>query len=624
LFLIYESRYSKLGQELNKKYTRLPAEYDFSTYVAENIHVSQVLKQGNQFGLEVSYIPVALDIAQYRLHVNGQSQSIVNTFAPNCTKQQHIPSQRTTMPLYQLNSNTNVGSKYDLCIVGEWKDSTSYLTSGSWINLSEGQERDSPWSCLSHTVQFQSSVIFIVRDLFNSVGVENAVVHFVVQHKDVRHRYSVTTNDGGRATANVIVPDVDLGIDVLNLQIENITTFGQDDSTRNFTLCSTPPPLNTACPENQMTLLNNTSHLISHLNRRGIPEFFIVDKTVVKVEGQLLHPGPNPASTDILSCGIFNATVNAIDGKSGELIQQTHTNGTGYFSLAVVRRTNLKLHFDYHNHTFIGQENGNGFIELLLSQNGYTVTDPITGLVFKDITMSNITITGAVTECMFDIGNYELEISVPSCPSIGTYSVLSNGATSFSLQVPAHVYEWELKGFDGFGYQLSGGMNGYVDGDTIADRFNYMFPKPTRTWNLTDSEEHTTFIFHPSVEVSMAIAKGGYIPEVFPSSCHSKYEGSIIPFDFTLRGSSVIDLNFYISQVYVDNENRTYICEKLPDGFVLMLESDLGVSLDPCSANLGGCNATFQYVERYVSFFCIMHVSVFSQVVSHKINYFIF
>jgi hypothetical protein len=505
------------------------------------------------------------------------------------------------MPLYILESNVNVGQKFDLCVVGEWKDSTEYLTSGTWFNLVEGQQRPRPQSCVSHFVQFQSSIRFIIRDIFNQVSVENAVVHFVVFNREVRHRFSVDSAER-LVTANIIIPDVGPGIDMLDLQIESIDIFNQEDTTRNFTLCSTAPARGTACPESQISLLNETSHVISHLDRRGVPELFIVDKSVVQVEGQLLHPGPDPASTDILSCGIFNATVNAFDINSGELIQQTHTNGTGYFNIAVVKRTTLKLQFEYHNHTFVGEDNsGNGFVELLLLQNGYTVIDPITGLLFRDITMSVINITAAVTECIFDIGNYELQISVPSCPSVGTYSVLSNGQRTFSLQVPAHVYQWELKGFDGFGYLSSEGMNGYVDGDTIADRFQYMFPEPTRIWNVTETDEHTSFIFHPSVQVALAVAKGSYIPEVFPSSCNSVYRGSSTPFDFTLKGNSLIEMNFYASQVYVNESNQTYQCNLLPDGFILKLESDLGVSYDPCSANMGGCNSTFEKVDRYVS-----------------------
>ena len=334
-----------------------------------------------------------------------------------------------------------------------------------------------------------------------------------------------------------------------------------------------------------------------HLNEEK-QQYFFVDKAAVPISGKVVFSGP---AQNAGKCAIENATVIAIDARSDKAITNTTTNGTGVFNLAVAKQTKLRLKVEYYNHTFDATSTlpFDGLDDLVSTGegNGFTVTEAIKGLEFEDTTKSKITITSAVTECAFKIGPYDLQLTVPGCPAADTYKVSSDNRESFTVEVPAHVYDFALSEFDGYG---SSEDPNYVDGRTIKERFDYMFPSATRKMNVTalGSHENVHFTFHPDVELKMEVDDGLFAPETFVNAECSKGLDSTEdpPFDFAIEGNDYASLRFSFRQNYIDSN----FCEILPDGFTLKITSNLNKEEDPCSSNNDGCQVNVTTEESQV------------------------
>ena len=326
---------------------------------------------------------------------------------------------------------------------------------------------------------------------------------------------------------------------------------------------------------------------VEHLNKAN-QDYFIVDKTAVQISGKVLFSSPNPGNAN--KCAIESATVFAIDTRTDKVILNTTSNGLGEFNLAVAKQTQLRLEVAYHNHTFeLTSESPIG------TREGVLVTEAIKELEFEDTTKSTITIMSAVTVCAYDIGFYDLELTMPGCADASTYTIKSLGRESFTVQVPAHVYNFDLTHFEG--YDLD---DARVDGNTIKKRFEYMFP-PTSTireLNVTDRNENVYFTFHPNIEVKMRISEGLHAPETFANaSCSENADIENPPFDLALEGNSYASLRFEFWQEYNDH----YRCDILPDGFTLKIVSNLGQQEDPCSTNNDGCDVDVVIEELQLS-----------------------
>ena len=127
---------------------------------------------------------------------------------------------------------------------------------------------------------------------------------------------------------------------------------------------------------------------------------------------------------------------------------------------------------------------------------------------------------------------------MPSCLAIGTYKLESDSRKSFTVQVPAHVYNFDLADFDG--YSL-------VDGDIIKQRFEYMFPPTTQELNVTVKNENVHFTFHPIIVLNMKISEGLYAQENFAdASCLKDAEIKDPPLNLISKVTATLhcDLNF--------------------------------------------------------------------------------
>jgi hypothetical protein len=385
--------------------------------------------------------------------------------------------------------------------------------------LVEGADRPNPQVCIDYKIRFQTLLTIFVRDLYNTVGIEGSVVTITVGGN--RNIFKGISNKNGRIDFQIVIQqDVDDGTENVEVIIQNVTTLSQGNNVGgSFALCATPLSPGIACDTSQLIEFNKP-FFVDHLKLN--PQIFLIDKSAIRVQGKVLFSNPNPnlePGSDRF-CAINHAVIIAIDGRSGSQILNTTSDSFGSFELAVPRNTLLKLEIHYHHHTFVGNDLSN-FAAVLLLGNGYVVTDIIADLEFIDTTMFYINVTSAVTDCMYDIGEYSVELSVSGCPGVGVYTIPSNGRQSFTIEVPAHVYRWNLTNFKGFGALDTGTSGVNVDSQSLQSRFNYMFSKP-RILNTTEGPQNIYFIFHPEVDVTMEVGSGLHPPETFPSTCVTK------------------------------------------------------------------------------------------------------
>ena len=207
--------------ELRKTtYVPLPPEdFDFSKYEAENIALKQESKSNGEFGIVASFQPMSTDIDEHHLIINNNDVSTSSTATPNCKS--GIPVR---MPIFLLNDdndivNKDVGTNMTACIKGIWKDSTMKKTSGTWKALEDGKARENPQACRDYVIKFQTRVNFIVKDLFNTVGIENAVITFTIG----KYSFSGTTDKTGKFSENILVDDLDPGTTSAELHITDVT-----------------------------------------------------------------------------------------------------------------------------------------------------------------------------------------------------------------------------------------------------------------------------------------------------------------------------------------------------------------------------------------------------------------
>jgi hypothetical protein len=561
------------------------------------------------FGIVVSFRPIAYDIRQYRLIIDNVDVGISSEPSPGCPSIQSELPEKAKMQMYNINQQAySVGTKMIVCLRGRWRDDKLKLSSGQWGALVQGDPRQNPQVCIDYKIRFQTLLTLFVRDLYNTVGVESLEVTISVGSE--RNVFKGVSNRNGRIDFNIVIEqNIEDGTENLEVIIQNVTALGPATSIENsFELCANPLSPGLACDTSQLIDFN-TPFYVEHLKPN--PHVFLIDQSAVRVQGRVLFSNPNPEPEPELDeyCAINNALIIAFDGKSGSQLLNTTSDGFGNFDLAVPRNTQLKLEIHYHNHTFIGSDSSN-FAAMLLLDNGYTVTNVIEDLEFIDTTVFHINITSAATECMFDIGEYSVELGVPGCPGVGIYTIPSYGRKSFTIEVPAHVYSWNFTNFKGFGFlDATADAGSYVDSMNIESRFNYMFSEP-RILNTTRGSQNITFIYHTDIEVTMEVGSGLYPPETFPSTCLGTSGDTMAPFDFALEGGRDIKLLFEFHQKYVDAKNTISYCNKLPEGFILKIESRLGQDFDPCSVNNGGCQVNITMTEYQVrTYFGLLYKS---------------
>eukprot|EP00984_Skeletonema_dohrnii_P030152 scaffold21373_cov72-Skeletonema_dohrnii-CCMP3373.AAC.1 len=544
-------RSSELSTKLSNEEYVVPDKFDFSKYKAENVEFKQESTSTGEFGIVATFRPISREIEQHILQINGIDTQ-VSTAPPECDNEDHLAKMNMEV-LNELGQfGMAVGTSLKACIKGMWKDKYLDLTSGTWKGegLNVGKDRSNP------------------VDLFNTVGIEGATIAFTVDGKS----FTGKTNENGELSQNILIDNLDAGTTHANLQITNVTTSSGD-----FVLCSSPPIPGRPCDESQQKKFPS-SEVVMHLNKES-QDYFIVDKAAVAISGKVIFSSPGQAADD---CGIKNAKVIAIDtrGERETVITNTTTDEAGDFNLVVAKQTQVRLKVEYFNHSFVATATPpfDGIDDLVSTEEGkgkgFIVTEEIAELKFEDTTKSKITITSAVTECAFDIGSYDLKLTVPGCSAAaGEYKV---DRESYTVEVPAHVYDFDLAGFSGYGS---------VDGNTIKERFKYMFPDTTRKLNVTAKSENVHFTFHPDVELEMKVNKGLFAPETFDKAGEcSKNSNEDPPFDFALEGNSYASLRFGFRQNYPGS-----VCEILPEGFRLKVLSNLNREEDPCSTNNDGC-----------------------------------
>jgi hypothetical protein len=186
------------------------------------------------------------------------------------------------MPLYTLNAvnyDVSVGTKFNICLRGIWKDQAQKLTSGSWFNMVQGRARPNPEVCVDYTIKFQTAINFYITDLYNTVGVEGASIQFQIGDSD--NALQVTSNKNGKVVFNIPINGIEPGTDRQGLFLKAITRSTDGSDSSDFALCKSQPEPGIACAESQLVNLGNVSEVVYHLNTRGNQEFFIVDKTEI-------------------------------------------------------------------------------------------------------------------------------------------------------------------------------------------------------------------------------------------------------------------------------------------------------------------------------------------------------
>lgn len=514
-------------------------------------------------------------------------------------------SDNEKMPLYELSDLVDVGDSMEICVKALWRAGKYRKTRGTWEDTKDGPVRPQPEVCIDYIIKFHTRVTFFVKDIYNSVPVEGTKIIFTLGDgtRVFKNITDAITDAQGIVDIGIVLDDdqIPAGTKSLDLNITDIVPKGSAESKNSdFFLCETKPTEGVPCDPSQRIMIPLTEALsVDHINIFS-QEYFIVDQTAVKVQGKIFFPSPDPK--DDTQCGIDEAVVFAIDGRTNEVIANTTSNHMGEFEFAVTKQTLLKFEIDYHNHTFSGSGLNQASFDLL-SEDGFLVSEAVLDIQIEDTTMQDITVRSAVTDCGFGIGEFVLSLSVPSCPLAETYKVDSNGDDVVTVNVPAHVYQYDLD-FEGFG----GDGSSRVDSATVKNRFEHMFP--VRQLNTTEGPDGIDFIFHPVVEIEMNVENGNHPPDTFRDSACSNSVTGEAPFDFALEANAMVDLMFQFHQKYTGSDGETGTCEQLPDGFTLKVLPSMGQDIDPCDANQGGCLVNVTRQEYQVN---ILGVTFFSE-----------
>lgn len=552
-------------ESLKTSYAHPVSDFDFSLYRAEQLSVNQVASDAGAYSLRVKFRPIAEEIETHRLFINGKPTPIESSAKQDCSA-----SARYVFPDYD--TKKSVGELIEVCVKGFWRENYRSLTAGTWAALSEGTNpRSNPVACISHKVQFETRIKIQVSDLFNSAKIPGVLVRVKIGDEEFEF-----IAEEGVIEETILLPDVAGGTRELPLEIQSATRH--DGVEADFKLCASTPLLpNTRCAS--FTSLS-FSDVVGHQSERQ-HQFHLVDLLALEVSGTVEFPFNSGR------CGIENVSVVALDARpsaAGRIVAETRTDVNGQFHLPVPKQTRVRLELEYGDHVIKARSAGGASYKILQTE-GILVDSKISELEFEDVTTRKITVYAAVSECRYDIGGFKLSLN--ACPSSGgdfkpsaTYS-----RNLLEVEVPAHSYAYDLEF-----------TNGIVDSDAAAIKagFEYMFPKSSRTVDLTNGEQALEFIFQPEPAVTMQVAIGLFDPGKYSdTSCPNQEDP---PFHFALQGNSPTKLRFEVIQTYQRTPGSSVArCYRMPDGMKLSVRSNMRVPQDPCSANGQGCLLDVKY-----------------------------
>lgn len=547
-------------------YNKKLSEFNFLLYNVEQLSVEQVAVGQNTFGLRVSFIPVTADVEAYGLSIDGIGTPLpFNAGIPKCDQ------NPVSFPDHEFQKI--VGSTLTICVKSFWYSERQKLVNGYWTHP-EGStllSRPEPEACVEYTMQFQTRVKIYVRDLYKTVKIDGVRVRFQIGDEDF-----TATSENGLINKHIVLPGVAKSTTDLSFKILAVEPgMGEAD----FRICRDVPALPAPGSPTGVACMNieNISSVETRVSHQGETlEVLIIDQLAVEVSGRVKY------DTSSQACGIENVTIIAIDtrGDERELLRVT-TNANGEFQMAVARGSKIRLELDYNEHDFVGDE---VVSKDIMKTTGLEVTaaNPRTGLMFTDKTTRKITVTVAVTECMYPITSFTLELKGCAGASV-IPSIVTSGQTTKVLEAPAHAFDYDLN----FESSVSGG-EGAIDAGTIKKQFEYVFPVGKRQIDLTIAEEVVKFIYHPLPVVTMEVQKGRFDVGTYAATkCPDP-----APFKYMLTGNSAIQLRYSFSQEYKykeGSEEVTVYCRHMPEGTQLVVLSNLREDRDPCSSLGEGC-----------------------------------
>lgn len=187
--------------------------------------------------------------------------------------------------------------------------------------------------------------------------------------------------------------------------------------------------------------------------------FFFQDTTIKPISGKVEY-----LFNEDFSCGIENALIEAwnpdLEKTDAEaLLTSGISNEDGFFEIGLPVNTQFRLTISYRGHTFIGNSDEENFI---LSEDGVKLTDGFFDLVFRDTTSHSLTVTAAITECEYDIGEFLTEVRPLGCPSASSMDLLQSSQTKV-WELPAHRFSYKFK-------------SGVAD-EALDKQFEYQFGK---------------------------------------------------------------------------------------------------------------------------------------------------
>lgn len=293
----YSFRLSSLASKLETTPILDPIDYDFSNYAAEMLQVDQESFREGEFGLVISFLPIAFDIHQYQLLINDRDVGLWSQAVPDCSNFNRRVSMTYRINEYYSIGGTNdvsVGTKVNMCLRGIWKDSSLSLTNGTWdaLTTQDSIVRPSPEVCIDYTMKFQSRVTFLVRNANNTEGIDGAVVTFTVDDSIIFPHTQVfkgVADKVGRVGFDIVL-DRDLPVGTTRnvpIYIQSVTLPKNDEI--EFALCASISSLGNLCES--MHALESVKALpvyIDHLNSN--PQSILIVEMVNGKDDKFIEP----------------------------------------------------------------------------------------------------------------------------------------------------------------------------------------------------------------------------------------------------------------------------------------------------------------------------------------------